>query len=793
MYPLGDNFKIKTNSIPNESNVIKGKYYRITLLSLNLVRLEYSPSGEFLDAPTQLAWNRNFGPVNFNKREDNNYLEISTPYFKINYSKEKSFVGGKFTPDANLKVNILGSNTIWYYGNPEVKNLKTSDNELRNGSLKEQGLYSLDGYATIDDSNSKVLDSDGNFIDRSFKEIDIYLFVYNKDFTLCLKNFYALTGNPPLIPRYALGNWWSKTVSYNELDIKNLIDKFKSKRIPLSVLLLDTDWHKRIGNLETGFTFNNNLFPSPSALTNYLHSEKIELGLAVSPTEGFTQVDDIYKESSKYVESTKDGFIPFNVLNPRWVDVYLKMYIHPLDKLGVNFYWLKNNNKISNKERFLLNHYQTYDMLRNFDNRPLILSSYTGICDHRYPILYSGKQSVSWETLSAIPKHNFSATNKGISWWAHDIGGYYKGIEESELFIRFVQLGVFSPILKFGSAECKYYKREPWKWDIKTYSIVKEYLTLRHQLVPYLYSLAFELYKNSQPLIKPLYYTDEFVIDDDRYRNEYYLGNELLVCPILKKKDLVMERTVSQMFIPAGTWYDFVTGKKFPGNKSYVSFVREQDYPVFARAGSIIPMGLNENMNDLTPPKDMEIHIFPGCSNSFKLYEDDGTTNLYLKGHYLLTVIDYKYESNGYVLTLKALEGKSGIVPDKRNYKFRFRNTKSSNKITVTHNGESYAFTTYVDGNDFIVEVKDVNTTGQLQIKCLEPKFEIEATRIINGEIDDILNDVLIETELKQKLANILFSDLPIKKKRIEVRKLKGLEKKFEKLFLKLLEYIEQV
>lgn len=793
MYPLGEHFKIKTNALANEANIIKGKYYRITVITANLIRFEYSTSGEFLDAPTEFAWNRNLGITNFTKREDVNFLEISTPYLKINYTKEKNFIGSKMVPDANLKVNILGSNALWYYGNLEVKNLKTSDNELRDGSLKAKGLYSLDGYASVDDSDSKVLLEDGTFAPRSFKELDIYLFVYNKDFLLCLKNYYALTGSPSLIPRYALGNWWSKTVAYNELDIKNLVEKFKMKKIPISIMLLDDDWHKKIYKKATGFTFNNNLFPNPSALANYLHEQKIELGLAVNPTEGFFPIDDIYVESSKYLEPTKNGFIPFNVVNPRWLDVYLKMYIHPLDKLGVDFYWIKDFNKVSNNDMFLLNHYQMYDMLRNFDNRPLTLSNYTGICDHRYSILYSGKQNVSWDTLAVIPRHNFSATNKGITWWAHDIGGYYKGIEESELFIRFVQLGIFSPILKFGSAECKYYKREPWKWDIKTYSIVKEYLTLRHQLVPYFYSLAYELYKNYQPLLRPIYYDNEFVIDDERYKNEYYLGNELLVCPITTKKDPVMDRTIQRMFIPAGTWYDFVTGKKFPGEKEYVSFIKEQDYPVFARAGSIIPMGLNDNLNDLTPPKNMEIHIFPGCSNSFKLYEDDGITNLYLKGYYLLTSIDYKYESTGYTLTLKALEGKSGIVPDKRNYKFRFRNTKSSSKISVVHNGEAYEFATYVDGNDFVVEVLNVNTTGQLQIKCLEPNFEIEATRIINSEIDDILNDVFIETEVKQKLANILFSDLPIKKKRIEVRKLRGLEKKFEKLFLKLLEYIEQV
>lgn len=793
MYPLGEHFKLNVNSHVNEANVIKGDKYRISILTPNLVRFEYSESKKFLDAATEFAWNRNFGEVKFTKKEDANYLEISTPYFKINYAKEKSFIGSKIAPDSNLKVTILGNNALWYYGNPEVKNLKTSDNELRGKNLKEKGLYSLDGYVSVDDSKSNVLLGDGTFGPREFPEIDVYLFIYHKDFLLCLKNYYALTGGPSLIPRYALGNWWSKSVAYDENAIKDLVEKFESKKIPMSILLLDNDWHMRNNNLETGFTFHKDLLPNPSGMIHYLHDKKIQIGLGINPTEGFTSVDDMYSESCKYLERDANGVIPFAVVNPRWVDVYLKVYIHPLDSLSVDFYWLKQTKNIVRKDMFLLKHYQQYDMLRNMERRPFSLTTYTGVCDHRYPILYSGKQSVSWDTLRAVPYHNFSATNNGIAWWAHDIGGYHHGIEESELFIRFVQLGVFSPILKFGSDACKYYKREPWKWDIKTYSIVREYLTLRHQLIPYLYSLAYQLYKNYQPLIRPAYYENEFIMDDVRYENEYYLGKELLICPIVSKKDLVMDRTIHRMFIPAGTWYDFVTGKKFPGNKEHISFIREQDYPVFARAGSIIPMGINANLNDTNPPKNMEIHIFPGCSNSFKLYEDDGKTSLYLKGYYLLTDISYKYEETGYSLTLKALEGKTGIVPDFRNYKFRFRNTKSSTKISVIHNGNPYEFSTYEDGNDFIVEVNNVKTTGQLQIKCLESNFEIEATRIINSEVDDILNDLQIDTEVKQKLANILFSDLPIKKKRIEVRKLKGLEGKFEKLFLKLLEYIEQV
>ena len=798
MYPLGEHFKLKTNPNTNSKNIFKGEKYRISILSESLIRFEYSDTGEFEDLPTEFAWNRNFPEVKFSVKQDSRYLEITTSYFKVTYVKEKPFKGSSFSPTSNLRVDVLNSNNTWYYGHPEIRNFgaPAKDLETSNGKIKfAKSLYSLDGFASFDDSNSKVIELDGTMRERKIKETDIYLFVYLKDFSRCLKDYYCLTGAPALIPRYALGNWWSRDFEYDDLSLKNLIDQFNRKNIPLSILLLDSKWHMLNDDSESGFTFNKNLFKSPYEMISYVHNKGIRLGLSVNPYDGFTKIDDYYEQTKKYLTSDVNGVIPFSVLKPRNLDVYLKLYIHPLDALEVDFYWLKNNQRTSLEEINALKHYHLYDMMRNYKRRPMVLSKNSLVAAHRYPVLYSGKTTVSWDTLGTIPFYNLNATNIGVSWWAHDIGGYYKGIEDNELYVRFVQLGVFSPIMKFGCDGGKYYKREPWRWGIKTYSIVKDYLTLRHQLIPYLYTEAYKYHKHNSPLLTPLYYKYQEYYDDERYRNEYYFGTELFVAPILKKKDHVMNRSIHKMFIPDGVWYDFVTGKKFPGGKEYVGFFKDQDYPVFAKAGAIIPLGIGESLNDTNPPKNMEIHIFPGRSNSYTMYEDDGTTDLYLKDYYLLTSIEYNYSPNNYKLTMKALEGKSGIVPDYRNYKFKFRNTKEVKNITVLHNNIPVKFMTYIDGNDFIVEVRDIKTIGELVIDCNGDNIEIDAARIINEDIEDIINDLQIETELKEKIDNVLFNNLPIKKKRIGIRKLgnSGLEKKYIKLFLKLLEYIDQV
>jgi len=169
---------------------------------------------------------------------------------------------------------------------------------------------------------------------------------------------------------------------------------------------------------------------------------------------------------------------------------------------------------------------------------------------------------------------------------------------------------------------------------------------------------------------------------------------------------------------------------------------------------------------------------------------------LYKKDFFLLTDIDYNYMPNNYTVIIRAVDGKSGIVPDHRNYRLVFRNTKKADEVIVYSNDIKMEYKSYVNGPDFIVEIKDAKTIGQITINCKGKDIEIDAIRLINNDIEKILSDLQIPTDQKEKVDAILFdANLPINKKRIEIRKMKryGLEPKFIKLFLKLLEYIKQV
>ncbi len=792
MYDLGDQFKLDlAKSKANDECVFKGSKYRITVLTERLVRLEYSETGTFQDYPTELVWYRNFPKPNFKVEENNSLLKITTKYFELYYVKNKKFYGGKISPTNNLKINLIGNDKTWYYRHPEVRNYGASAYKLKNDkdSKIQKGLYSLDGFASIDDSNSAYITENGEFIKNKDKHIDIYVFLYGKDFYYCLNDYFMITGYPPLIPRYALGNWWNKAENYSEKDIVNITKKFSINNIPISIFILN-NWQ-----LNNNFEFIES-YENPKKIIDILKEKNIYTALSIEDPINFKVGSKSFDKLKNYIKDVS-GSIDFNLYDPRTVDAFLKLLIHPLNSYGVNFYSLETFDKKNLDRLMILKHYLYYDNFRNPLKRPLISANNSTIAAHRYPVTYAGRSTVSWDTLKNIPQFNILASNLGVSFWSHDFGGTTGGIEDNELFTRFIELGVFSPILRLGSDGGKYYKREPWKWGIKTSKIATDYLNLRYKLIPYIYTEAYKYFKYGKPLIEPIYYRYPSLYDDSMYRNEYFFGSQLLVSPIISKKDYVMNRAIHKLYIPDGIWYDFFTGKKFNGNKKYTSFYKDEDYPVFVKAGTIIPISLNE-FNDTGLPRNMEIQIFPGTNNTYSIYEDDGITNNYLKGNYTITNIEFLYKKNDYKLIILPVGGKTGILPETRNYKIRFRNTKQATRIISYVGGNQVENKSHTEDNDLIIEIDNVPTNTQLTIMCSGADIEIDALRIVGEDIISIVSDLPIKTTVKQKIDDIMFSkDLDIKKKRIEIRKLaRGkdyIDRKYIDLLLKLLEYIKDV
>ena len=801
MASLGNHFQINLDNLISDSKVIfKGVNYRITVLSDRLIRFEYSLNGDFYDGATELVHNRNFSSPKIKVEQDDKFLVITTKYFMMQYAKEKPYKGPSFAPDSNLKVKLVNTDKMWYFNHPEARNFKGSAfsiEDFGSETTLSNGLYSTDGFAVLDDSNSMLIDNEGYIIPSNNKRIDFYLFAYRRDFGLCLKDYFNLTGFPPLIPRYSLGIWWNRDQIYNFEDTKKLLQVFKKNEIPLSVLLLSEFWHKKDASnynlYKTGYSFNEKLFNNPKEFIEYMHKNGVKVGLNLDGGEGINQFEENFSSMCEELEIKDNNIIPFKVLDKNFIAAYFKYLINPLYDIGVDFFWLDSKDVLASR---VLNYYHFNDYKKFKEKRGMILSRNGGKSAHLYPIHYSGETKVGWDTLKYLPQFNSTASNIGLSWWSHDVGGFKSGIEDNELYLRYVQFSTYSPIFRFSAKRGAYYKREPWRWDMKTYTIVKDYCKLRHKLIPYLYTEAYKYHNTCLPVVQPLYYYYPEIFDEPNYKNEYYFGTELLVSPITKPKDEVMNRSVEKIFLPKGIWYDFKTGKKFIGNKRYVSFFKDEDYPVFAKSGAIIPLAILDDLNDTSSPKKMEINIFPGNSNVYRLYEDDGETRMYEDGYYIITAIDFNYTSDNYNLTIQPVEGKTGIINDYRDYIIKFRNTRLPEQIKVEINNEIITnFEAYTDENDLIINLKNIDTRKQLSINCIGNNIEIDAVRIINEDINEIISDLKIETLLKERLASVIFSDMPINKKRIAVKKLKnsGLDDLFIKMFIKLLEYVGEI
>ena len=406
MYPLGKQFEVDyTKAVSDKKAVVQGTNYRITVVTERVVRLEFSPNGQFNDRPTQLIKKRNVGLPDFSVRQDSTIAEITTKYFSLSYIKGQPFVGTKVDPMRNLKITLLSRerdrNKDWYVGHPEARNMLGNmvSIDVDTPPILQKGLYSLDGFVSIDDSYSKIIMEDGTLAPPIPNHLDIYVFMYDRDFRQALFDYFKMTGAPSLIPRYALGNWWSRNITYNDESVNSLIRNFERKKIPISVMLFDHDWHFRdVGDykkLKTGYTFNPELFPDPKKTIGELHKRGIRVGLCVNPTNGIYPHEQYYKQAAEYLQVTGSSIIDFDPLNPKLLDVLFKMFLHPLEALGVDFFWNDSDGNKDLSKLWALDHYMYLDSGRNNNKRALLLSRGGILAPHRYPVLYGGSSEIS--------------------------------------------------------------------------------------------------------------------------------------------------------------------------------------------------------------------------------------------------------------------------------------------------------------------------------------------------------------------------------------------------------------
>lgn len=621
------------------NHIVEGKNYRFTVITDSLIRIEQNVNGKFEDRPTTAIINRNFDEPNVKvlKNHNKHLLELITNSFHLYYD------GGPFSSDtlyADIKKVKDLHVSRWYFNSNNAEgthNLMGTARTLdrADGAIElQKGIMSKDGYSYLDDSNSFVYDKQNDeFLPREDGIIDGYLFTYGRSYQKQLQDFYKLSGKSPLIPRFALGNWWSRYHPYSQTEYKELIEKFDAEKIPINVSVIDTDWHKedipsKYGSPWTGFSWNKKLFPNHVALLKWLHQHGKHISLNIHPADGIRAFEDQYQQVAKDLKLDTDSEEPaaFNLDDHKFRKVYFKDVLHPLEKEGVDFWWIDwqqgtSRSKDKPDPLWLLNYYQSEDIKKEKPNSALILSRYAGVGSHRYPLGFSGDTVISWSSLDFQPYFTITAANIGYTWWSHDIGGHMGGSFDGELTTRWVQFGVFSPINRLHSSNNLFSGKEPWNFRLDYQESQKKFLRLRASLVPYVDTANYLTNQQGIPIVKPLYYSYPDKKEAYQIKNEYFFGQEMLVSPITHPHDKSTQMGHSKTWLPEGQWVDYFNHILYLGNTVLKTYRPISQTPVFIKKGSLIVTNPNymENIDKL--PQELKVEVFPGCNTQYTLVE----------------------------------------------------------------------------------------------------------------------------------------------------------------------------
>ncbi len=625
---IRNHLSFKSEPIADPQAVVQRGNYRITVLASRLIRIEYDSRQTFEDRPTQTVWYRAM-TAPFDIVEKDSKVTLSTDHCMLLLDPSKD-------PKHGVVIRHHESGATWQPYDKDKPNLKGTYRTLdqADGPVElEKGLISQRGITSFDDSASLCFE-DGVITSKNNNEHDLYVFAYGHDFAEAICDYYRIAGVTPLLPKYAFGNWWSRYWNYNDQELSDVIAQFEQRRIPLSVCIIDMDWHitdvpAELGGGWTGYTWNKDYFPDPEATMNRLKDQGLKVSLNLHPADGIRPFDDCYEAVCETLGLNPEdqAIIPFDLTNDAFVKAYFEDVHQPLERQGVDFWWIDWQQGTKSKmdgldPLFQLNHYHYLDGVNRGKTHNMIFSRWPGLGGHRYPIGFSGDTQITWDSLHFQPYFTSTAANVGFGWWSHDIGGHFHGRETADLYTRWVQLGVFSPILRLHSTKSFYHRREPWRWDKEVEHITTEYLRLRHRLIPYIHTFNHRQSDGDLPLILPLYYVYPEDGASYEFKNQFFFGSELMVLPFTSPRHKTLGLAEDSMYFFEAGWIDFFSGHVIERSGEQTRYGSLRDSNVFAKPGAIVPLATNpeEGTDDL--PLELDIHLFPGADGIFDLIED---------------------------------------------------------------------------------------------------------------------------------------------------------------------------
>jgi hypothetical protein len=453
--------------------------------------------------------------------------------------------------------------------------------------------------------------------------------------------------------------------------------------------------------------------------------------------------------------------VAFDPTDPDFVQAYLEILHHPLEAQGVDFWWMDwqqgNPTRLPGLNLlWWINHLHFQDLGRDPAQRPFIFSRWGGLGNHRYPIGFSGDTYVSWASLAFQPYFTATAANVGYSWWSHDIGGHMLGVEEPELYLRWVQYGVFSPIMRLHSTATPYHERRPWAYEAETARLASEALRLRHRLIPYLYTAAWRNSTSSEALVRPLYHLAPEAEAAYAATETYIFGSELIAAPFVQPLDPDTNLARQVAWLPAGDWFGFWDGRHYGGESWHAIYGTRADIPVFARAGAIVPLAPEQGWGGVENPQVLELRIFPGASNSYTLYEDDGASQAYRQGTSARTRFELDWRETQLTLTIHPVAGDLTLLPAGRRFHLQFFALQEPQAVAVS--GVESPFDWRYDASRQVLEVRGLapDPSQGLRVSVTARETLLAADPGVVARLQAMLAAFRLETEAKWSLAQLL-------------------------------------
>lgn len=561
-----------------------------------------------------------------------------------------------------------------------------------------------------------------------------YYFFWGPSIKKILGRYADLTGHMPMPPMWALGNQQSRWSYYPESMAEEVVREYRRRDLPLDVLHLDIDYMQAY----RVFTWNTERFPDPTAFVNRMKAQGVKIVTIIDPgvkyqpllagtgnppasssTPELDPQDKSYyvfnqgleknffqkrQNGAPFIPKVWPGesmFVDFTLADVRrwWGGLHRAYTDHGVagiwndmnepsdfvDQTGrnqldvVSYDEGENSTHAKNRNVFaLLMARATREGLERLqpDKRPYIITraAYAGI--QRYSTMWTGDTTSTWETLAlSVPMFQTLGLS-GEPFVGGDVGGFM-GRANGELLARSYQVFFLVPFCR-NHKVIDGYDQEPWRFGKYYEDIIRKYLKLRYRLMPFLYTTLEEAHRTGVPLFRPLvlnYQNDYNTVNLD---DEFMIGTDLLVAPVLREN-----QTSRMVYLPAGAWYDYWTGKRYEGGTMIRADAPLEIVPMYVRAGSMIPMGPEMNYVGEKPTDPLTFMLYAREEENAagSLYEDDGTSPAYRQGVFRRRSVSSQASGRGYLISVGAAEG--SYTPGSRRLAFNLGWTRPVRTVTL--------------------------------------------------------------------------------------------------------------